>query len=184
MVEQRTDSARRELYARCVLPEVEVLLRVASSMTPQRSDAEDLVQDTLLRAWRSMDTFDGRHPRAWLLTILRNAEINRHRRRRPPLLDDPDSPAEDVSADASPSAEDVVVDATFDDGVGEALASLPEPFHTTVVLVDVRGLSYAQAAEHLGVPEATVTSRLHRGRARIRAELARSGLAPRTGGVG
>lgn len=81
---------RRESYQQHVLPEVDVLLRVALSLTDQPADAEDLVQDTLLRAWRSIDSFDGRYARAWLLTILRNAHINRHRRRRPVLLDDPD----------------------------------------------------------------------------------------------
>ena len=77
-------------FAAEVVPEIEVLLRVAQTLTRHPADAEDLVQDTLLRAFRSMDTFDGRHPRAWLLTILRNTNSNRHRRRRPDLLDDPD----------------------------------------------------------------------------------------------
>jgi len=82
---------RQRRYADLVLLELPVLLRVARTMTGQPADAEDLVQDTLLRAWRALDTFDGRHPRAWLLTVMRHTEINRHRRRRPELLDDPDT---------------------------------------------------------------------------------------------
>ena len=77
-------------FARYVLPEVDVLYRVALSITRNKADAEDLVQDTMLRAFRAIERFDGRHPRAWLLTIMRNAQINRVRRRRPGLLNDPD----------------------------------------------------------------------------------------------
>lgn len=69
----------QEAFARYVLPEIDVLYRVARSITRHDADAEDLVQDTMLRAFRSIDRFDGRHPRAWLLTIMRNAQINRVR---------------------------------------------------------------------------------------------------------
>ncbi len=173
------DERRRQLYRACVLPELDVLLRVAMTMTEQRADAEDLVQDTLLRAWRSINTFDGRHQRAWLLTIMRNAQINRHRRRRPELLDDPGRAAErDVTA-AAGSAEDVVVGRTFDAVVDAALAALPVKFRQVVLLVDVDGLTYAEAADALGVPEGTVMSRLHRARRRIRDRLAAADLAPR-----
>jgi len=170
---------RRQIYASCVLPEIEILLRVAMSMTDQRADAEDLVQDTLLRAWRSIDTFDGRHPRAWLLTILRNTQVNRHRRRRPQLLDDPDLTTDRGLGDAQDSAEDVVVGRTFDVVVDAALSALPTTFRQVVLLVDVDGLTYAEAAEVLGVPEGTVMSRLHRARRRIRDRLAAADLAPR-----
>lgn len=172
---------RRAAFNDYVLPELDVLLRVALSMTAQRVDAEDLVQETLLRAWRSIDTFDGRHPRAWLLTVLRHAEINRHRRRRPELLDDPDTTFEREPGDdpAHASAEDVVVGRTFDATVDAALAALPESFRQVVLLVDVDGLSYAEAARLLDIPEGTVMSRLHRARRRIRDRLAAAGLAPR-----
>ena len=173
------DERRRQAYTSCVLPEIEVLLRVAMSMTDQRADAEDLVQDTLLRAWRSIDTFDGRHPRAWLLTILRNAQVNRHRRRRPQLLDDPDPAAARGLGGTQDSAEDVVVGRTFDVVVDAALSALPTTFRQVVLLVDVHGLTYAEAAEVLGVPEGTVMSRLHRARRRIRDRLAAADLAPR-----
>jgi RNA polymerase sigma-70 factor (ECF subfamily) len=171
---------RQAAFNQFVLPEVEVLLRVALSMTAQPADAEDLVQDTLLRAWRSIDTFDGRHPRAWLLTVLRHAEVNRHRRRRPDLLDDPDVTFErELHDGAQTSAEDLVVGRTFDAAVETALTALPESFRQVVLLVDVDGLSYAEAARVLDIPEGTVMSRLHRARRRIRDRLAAAGLAPR-----
>lgn len=171
--------ARRRKYAEYVLPDVEVLLRVAMTMTTQPVDAEDLVQDTLLRAWRSLDTFDGTHPRAWLLTILRHTHINRHRRRRPHLLDDPDRTTERGDDDAQPSAEEIVVGRTFTAVVDAALAALPDEFRATVLLVDVDQLTYAEAAAVLGVAEGTVMSRLHRARKRIRDRLAAAELAPR-----
>lgn len=183
MEELATDplDRRREAFSTYVLPEIDVLLRVALSMTDRRVDAEDLVQDTLLRAWRSIDTFDGRHPRAWLLTVLRNAEVNRHRRRRPELLGNPDAAVDRVTTDdgSSASAEEIVVDRTFEAVVDDALAALPGKFRQVVLLVDVHGLTYAETASLLAIPEGTVMSRLHRGRKDIRGRLARAGLAPR-----
>ncbi|MGH3627771.1 MAG: RNA polymerase sigma factor, partial [Sciscionella sp.] len=82
MAESRT---AEQAFAAHVLPEIDLLYRVARSITGQQADAEDLVQDTLLRAYRAIGSFDGKHPRAWLLTILRNTERNRHRRQRPGL---------------------------------------------------------------------------------------------------
>jgi len=104
-----------------------------------------------------------------------------HRRRRPELLDDPELTFEHQisSGRAQASVEDVVVDRTFDDAVGHAIDALPEQFRTVVLLVDATGLSYLEAAELLGVPEGTVTSRLHRARKRVRDELAAADLAPR-----
>lgn len=177
-----SDERRSEAFATYVVPEIDVLLRVARTLVPRPADAEDLVQDTLVRAFRAIDTFDGRHPRAWLLTIMRNAQINRTRRRRPELLDDPDAAlgvADSPYGDASPEA--VVVGATFDTVVMDALDALPRRFRQVVELVDIDGLSYAEAAEAMGVPVGTVMSRLHRARTRIRDRLAAAGLAPRRG---
>lgn len=171
-----------ERFEQHVVPEIEVLLRVAQNLTRNRAEAEDLVQDTLVRAYRSIATFDGRHPRAWLLTILRNTHINRNRRRRPELLDDPVRTMETV-ADTSTSGETpegLVVGVTFDAVVEDALAQLPDDFRRTIVLVDVEGLTYAEAAEVLGVPVGTVMSRIHRARHRIRDRLTAAGLAPRS----
>ena len=177
-----TVERRKEAFARHVLPEIEMLLRVAGSLVPRPADAEDLVQDTLLRAYQGIEGFDGAPPRAWLLTILRTAQINRSRRRRPELLDDPDAAFEKMAAPeegggATPEA--LVVGQAFDTVVSEALAALPARFRQAVMLVDADGLSYAEAAEVLGVPVGTVMSRLHRARARMRQRLVAAGLAPR-----
>jgi RNA polymerase sigma-70 factor, ECF subfamily len=177
-----TEEARRTAFAQYVVPELDVLTRVATSITCRHVDAEDLVQDTLLRAFRSIDRFDGAHPRAWLLTIMRNAEVNRTRRRRPELLDDPDTALEQPTATTSgygQRPEDVVLGAQFDGAVAAVFAALPERFRQVLELVDLNGLSYAEAASVLGVPEGTVMSRVHRGRKRIRDRLTDAGLAPR-----
>jgi RNA polymerase sigma-70 factor (ECF subfamily) len=172
-------SRSSDAFERYVLPEIEVLLRVAQSLTGNTADAEDLVQDTLVRAYRSIDRFDGRYPRAWLLTILRRTHINRNRRRRPELLRDPDAEMDRAAAACAEPA-DAAVDAAFDTEVEAALVELPAPFRQTVELVDIGGLSYREAAQVLGVPAGTVMSRLHRARARIRDRLALSGVAPRS----
>lgn len=166
-------------FARYVEPEVPVLYRVALTMTGQPADAEDLVQDTLVRAYRAIDRFDGAHPRAWLLTILRNTHRNRLRTRIPSLLRGTDH--ENTLLDRSDpacSAEDVVVDAQFESVVAEALAALPAMHRVVVQLVDIDGLTYAEAAHALGIPRGTVMSRLHRARARIRTRLVDTGLVP------
>lgn len=175
-------AATDDRFARYVVPEIEVLLRVANTLTRNHAEAEDLVQDTLLRAFRAIDSFDGRHPRAWLLTILRNTHINRNRRQRPELLDDPERTMATV-ADTSTTGETpegLVVGATFDAVVEDALAHLPDDFRRTIELVDTQGLAYAEAAEVLGVPVGTVMSRIHRARHRIRDRLTAADLVPRS----
>jgi RNA polymerase sigma-70 factor, ECF subfamily len=175
--ESATDDTDFERY---VLPEIEVLLRVAHSLTRNHAEAEDLVQDTLLRAYRGIGGFDGRHQRAWLLTILRNTHINRNRRRRPELLRDPDAAVDRMISAASDERTDAVVDDEIDVEIIRALESLDELFRKVVELVDIDGLSYAEAAEVLDVPVGTVMSRLHRARSRIRDRLDQVGFVPRS----
>lgn len=178
--EPESEAARRAAFDRYVLPELDVLYRVALSITRKPADAEDLVQETLLRSYRAVGRFDGRYPRAWLLTIMRNAQINRVRRRRPELLrdgDDSERLADDTVGAESPEA--TVVDGSFDALVEEALRELPLKFREVVDLVDLHGLSYQEAADALGTPIGTIMSRLHRGRARIRASLAERGVHER-----
>ncbi len=168
-----TTSLNDERFAEYVVPELDVMYRVAQSITRNPTDAEDLVQDTLIRAYRAVDRFDGRYPRAWLLTIMRNAQINRVRRKRPELMHDPDEQMARM-ADDSPDAADaetLVLDQEFSAPIENALAALPEKFRLVVELVDLNQLSYQEAADALGIPVGTVMSRLHRARRNIRQHL-------------
>lgn len=167
-----------EVFNRLVLPEVDVMWRVALSLTRNRADAEDLVQESLLRAYKAIHTFDGRYPRAWLLTIVRNTERNRHRRRRPELLSDPNIAEERGPATEPDEIERRAEDHEFDSAVTDALAELPANFRRVVELVDVDGLTYQEAADVLDVPLGTVMSRLHRARRRIRDLLVPLGFGP------
>lgn len=178
------DDTQKAAFERYVVPEIDVLYRVARSITRNPTDAEDLVQDTMLRAYRAIERFDGRHPRAWLLTIMRNAQVNRVRRRRPELMRDPDTTMQKVAAtdsDGTDPGDEVVAD-VIDSAIEDAIAALPEKFRTVVALVDIEQMSYQEAADALGIPVGTVMSRLHRARARIRRHLESVGAFPGRGG--
>lgn len=175
---QVQDASRDSHFREQVLPELDVLYRVARRLTQDPTDAEDLVQDALLRAYRGFDGFDGRYPRAWLLTILRNTHINRLRKRQPDLLDEevaqriPASGADGRHDGASEQA----LDTHVDPHVRAAFARLSANHRAVVALVDLDGLTYQETADIVGVPVGTVMSRLHRARRKIRAELERSGF--------
>jgi RNA polymerase sigma-70 factor, ECF subfamily len=160
-----------------VLPELDLLYRTAWSLTRSDADAQDLVQDTLLRAYRAIDRFDGRYPRAWLLTIMRNANINRARKRQPDLLVDPEATFERSVDNAELTGpEEVLIGATFDATVERGFRNLPDKFREVIELVDLNGLSYQETADVLDVPVGTVMSRLHRARKRIRDYINEVGL--------
>ena len=158
------------------------LYTAALRMTRNPSDAEDLVQDTYLKAYRAFDTFqEGTNLKAWLYRILTNTFINSYRakKRRPEETD-----IEDVESlylfrrlggldggGMGRSAEDEVLDRFTETDVKEALESLPEQFRLAVLLGDVEGFSYKEIAEILGVPIGTVMSRLHRGRRALQKRL-------------
>lgn len=165
---------RARAFKTHVEPELPVLLRVALTLTGSRADAEDLVQETVIRAFGAIERFDGSHPRAWLLTILRNTNVNMHRRRRPDLVADwgtVGDPRPAFGAERNVSAEETVMEDILDEDVEAALRSLDSRFRTVLLLVDVDRLTYAEAAEALGVPVGTVMSRLSRARDRVRAHL-------------
>lgn len=161
-----------EAFRRYVVPEIEVLLRVARSITRHDQDAEDLVQDTLLRAFRAIDRFDGAYPRAWLLTILRNTQRNRVRRQRPVLLADGGDGRDELANFGGGIEPEIVLDEKLlEDDLQAAVDALPENFRGAVELVDLAGLTYEEAAAVLDVPVGTVMSRLHRARTRLREQL-------------
>lgn len=161
-----------ERFRKLVEPEIALLLRVARTLVGP-VDAEDLVQETLLRAWHAMDGFDGRYPRAWLMTILRNTNMNMQRRQRPLSVDNIDTQTEATPAFGAlpPSTEDQIMATVLQDDLQNAVQSLDARFRSVLLLVDVDDLSYAEAAEALGVPLGTVMSRLHRARKRVRQQL-------------
>jgi RNA polymerase sigma-70 factor (ECF subfamily) len=154
------------------VPFMPEMYAAALRMTRNRSDAEDLVQETFLRAYRGFAGFEeGTNLRAWLYRILTNAYINtyRKRQREPVTVSDDELPEwwlyEKLGGEAmEASAEARVLESLPDEDVQEALASLPEQFRLAVLLADVEGFSYKEIAEILDVPMGTVMSRLHRGR--------------------
>lgn len=153
---------------------LDALYRTALRMTRSEADAEDLVQETYIRAFRFRDQFTpGTNLKAWLFRILTNTFINSYRRRQsqPEFteLDDVDEfslyrrMAGGAAATASRDPESEFLNGLVDTEVKDALAELPEKFRS-VVLLDVEGFSYKEIAEMLGIPIGTVMSRLHRGR--------------------
>jgi RNA polymerase sigma-70 factor (ECF subfamily) len=153
---------------------LDALYRTALRMTRSEAEAEDLVQETYIRAFRFRAQFTpGTNLKAWLFRILTNTFINQYRRKaaRPETteLDDVDESIlyrhmRDVSpGSSSPDPEAELIDSTLSSEVKEALEALPEKFRTTLLL-DVEGFSYKEIAEMLEIPIGTVMSRLHRGR--------------------
>ena len=168
-------AATEDLEARFeaeAMPFLNGMYAAAYRLTRNASDAEDLVQETFLRAYRGFHQFEpGTNLKAWLYRILMNTFINsyRKRQREPQTISEDEvedwylySKMTDRSAEAS--AEASVIDALPDEDVQAALDSLPEQFRTAVLLADVEGFSYKEIAEITDVPIGTVMSRLHRGR--------------------
>ncbi len=169
-------------FADLAMPYMDALYSAALRMTRNPSDAEDLVQETYLRAYRGFGGFkEGTNLKAWLYKILTNTFINTYRakKRRPDEteLDDSEEYAlyrrigglEAAAAQRTPEAE--VLDAMPDAAVKEALEALPEQFRIAVLLADVEGFSYKEIAEITDVPVGTVMSRLHRGRRALQKRL-------------
>lgn len=165
--------ADRATFASEAMQYAPQLYSAALRMTRNASDAEDLVQETYLRGYRSFHTFEeGTNLRAWLFRILTNTFINSYRAKQRRVQETELDDVEDLylykrisGVDvASRSAEDTLFDLFTDDEVKQALESLPESFRLPVLLADVEQFSYKEIAEMLDIPIGTVMSRLHRGR--------------------
>ena len=152
--------------------------RVARRIVPTREEAEDLVQDTYARAFRSWRSYTpGTNLRAWLMRILTNLNIDRGRReQRSPDM----RPMEEgdyflynrLEEAGGGDGEERIVERLSQEGVVQALSAVPHDFRDVIVLVDIGDFSYAEAAQILDVPIGTVMSRLHRGRRILKSELA------------
>lgn len=156
------------------------LYSAALRMTRNPADAEDVVQETFLKAYRAYDSYtEGTNLKAWLYRILTNTYINKYRKqqRRPSEVELGE--LQDLylykrlgeASGATQSAETDMLDAFVDTDIIEALESLPETFRLPVLLADVDGFSYKEIAEMLDIPIGTVMSRLHRGRKALQKKL-------------
>ena len=168
-------------FAEEAMPLMDQLYSAAMRMTRNPSDAEDLVQETYLKAYRGFERFqEGTNLKAWMYRILTNSYINRYRQkqRRPDESDIAD--VEDMylyrrlsgeNSEIGSSAEDAFLNSVTDETVKAAIEALPENFRIAVLLADVEGFAYKEIAEILDIPIGTVMSRIHRGRKGLEKQL-------------
>jgi len=168
-------------FAEAAMPLMDQLYSAALRMTRNAADAEDLVQETYLKAYRGYERFEeGTNLKAWMYRILTNSYINRYRakQRRPDESDLAD--VEDMylyrrlggeQSTVGASAEDAFLSSVTDEQVKAAIEAIPENFRIAVLLADVEGFAYKEIAEILEVPIGTVMSRIHRGRKALEKQL-------------
>ncbi len=173
--------ADRAQFATLAMEHMPALYTAALRMTRNPADAEDLVQETYLKAYRAFGSFtEGTNLKAWLYRILTNTYINAYRaaKRRPEVSDVEDVEDLYLYHRLSPldgsgrSAEDEALAGFTDDEVKTAIEALPDAFRIAVLLADVEGFSYKEIAEITDVPIGTVMSRIHRGRRALQKTLA------------
>jgi len=172
------DATRRRLFEAQAMPLVDKLFGAALRYTRDRTDAEDLVQEAMVKAYRSFHQYQqGTNLKAWLYRVLHTTYLSMYRKqqRRPQenLTDEiGDHRLYDLAVGEAGSAEAAVLESLTDDAVKEALADLPEQFRMAVYLADVEGFAYKEIAEIMGTPVGTVMSRIHRGRKGLEQALA------------
>lgn len=175
----RVADGGQNAFEREALAWIDGLYGAALRLTRNPADAEDLVQETYVKAFKSAGQFKaGTNLRAWLFTILRNHFLNDRRRAKANPVEVDSEAVERVAADtssASETAEDALIQRASDDQVRAALEAVPEPFREAVWLRDAEGFSYVEIAEMLRVPAGTVMSRISRGRRLLAARLNEAG---------
>jgi RNA polymerase sigma-70 factor (ECF subfamily) len=183
MTEERGDNmSKDERFARDALPFMDDVYRFSLSLTRDPADAQDIVQETYLRAYRSWHTFQpGSDCRRWLFTICRNAFLrSRESRRHEVEVDDGDAEAIAAARQHQAMLDDgtdrLLTAVDLGPALDRAVSELDEPFRSTILLVDVEDQSYEAAAEILGVPIGTVRSRLFRARRQLQGQLRRFAL--------
>lgn len=173
----RRETPETRRFYDLIWPHAPTALRTARILTGSATEAEDLMQEALLKAFKSLASFqEGTDAKAWLLAILRNTRIDRlrieaHRGKPASLEREPPAPAEPEPADGAWESPQEILNAFSDQEVIEGLQQLPEEIRWTLLLVDVEQMPQRDAAELLGVPEGTIKSRAHRGRQMLRTAL-------------
>lgn len=172
--EDREQSERRARFDAEALAQLDALYSFALKLTRGRDEAEDLVSDTLLRAFQRWEQYRlGTNIRAWLFTILYHAFVSRKRRidarEVQPLEDEEGREVFEPVGDADP--EGTFFDSFVDQEIVSAIEALPDEYRAAVVMSDLHGLRYGEIAQVLGVPEGTIKSRLFRGRRLLQAQL-------------
>jgi RNA polymerase sigma-70 factor, ECF subfamily len=173
---RRPTSPEAALFEEMVTAHLDALYRTALRLTGRPQDAEDLVQETYLRAWRSLHTYrPGTNPKAWLFRILHNARIDQYRASTRAVQTVDEIEGQDPAFVVNETPESLVLAGVMDAEVRHALMDIPEVFRACVILADLEGFSYQEIADILGIPRGTVMSRLFRGRRAMRKLLARYG---------
>jgi RNA polymerase sigma-70 factor, ECF subfamily len=170
LISAATASVFGESFDDVVLPHLDAAYRLARWLMRSDSDAEDVVQDASLRAFKYFRTFTGGDGRAWFLRIVRNTCADRLGHRRGELLE-PFDEEEHWNPRVAPSPETLLLQVDDATSIARAMRTLPDHFHRLLVLRELEGLSYRELAEATGVPIGTVMSRLSRARDALRSAL-------------
>lgn len=174
----RDNKKKQKEFNKEIIPHLDVMYNFALRLTTDPVDAEDLVQDTIVKAYRFFSSYEnGTNAKAWLFRILKNSFINNYRKtsKKPQQVDydEVSSYYESVRAERTETSdlENLMFRELMDDEMSIALKQLPEDFRTVVLLCDVEGYTYEEIANMLDVPIGTIRSRLHRGRNLLKTEL-------------
>lgn len=174
----KQEKRKQEDFSEEIIPHLDALYNFGLRLTSDPNDAEDLVQDSVVKAYRFFDSYEkGTNAKAWLFRILKNSYINNYRKKsKKPQEVDYDEVAsfyESIRAERTETSdmEDKMFRELIDDDISNALDEIPEDFRTVVLLCDVEDFTYEEIANMLDVPIGTIRSRLHRGRNLLKAQL-------------